>query len=83
MITRADALKLDAADILKHKRAEFSIPEGMIYLDGNSLGRLPRRVVIGNHVPGSKMPPVASANRSQKSPSANGRRAIPARPKDR
>ena len=42
MITRADALKLDAADILKHKRAKFSIPDGMIYLDGNSLGVLPK-----------------------------------------
>ena len=42
MITRADALKLDAADILKHKRAEFSIPDSMIYLDGNSLGVLPK-----------------------------------------
>jgi kynureninase len=35
-------LKLDAADILNNKRAEFSIPEGMIYLDGNSLGVLPK-----------------------------------------
>jgi kynureninase len=42
MFTRDDALKLDAADSLKHKRAEFSIPEGMIYLDGNSLGVLPK-----------------------------------------
>ena len=45
MFTKADALKLDAADELKHKRAEFSIPEGMIYLDGNSLGVLPRAAV--------------------------------------
>ena len=45
MFTRADALALDAADKLKHKRAEFSIPDGMIYLDGNSLGVLPRAAV--------------------------------------
>ena len=45
MFTRADALKLDAADTLRHKRAEFSIPEGMIYLDGNSLGVLPKAAV--------------------------------------
>jgi kynureninase len=42
MFTRADAMKLDAADALKHKRAEFTIPKGMIYLDGNSLGVLPK-----------------------------------------
>jgi kynureninase len=42
MFTRADALKLDNADILNRKRSEFSIPEGMIYLDGNSLGMLPK-----------------------------------------
>ncbi len=46
MFTRAEALKLDAADTLKHKRAEFSIPEGMIYLDGNSLGVLPKAAVV-------------------------------------
>ena len=45
MITRAQALELDQADTLKHKRAEFSIPEGMIYLDGNSLGVLPKAAV--------------------------------------
>ncbi len=42
MFTRTDAIKLDAADNLKHKRAEFLIPEGLIYLDGNSLGVLPK-----------------------------------------
>ncbi len=41
MFTRTDALRLDDACTLKHKRAAFSIPEGMIYLDGNSLGVLP------------------------------------------
>lgn len=35
---------LDRRDILASKRAEFSIPEGLIYLDGNSLGVLPRSV---------------------------------------
>ena len=45
MFTRADALKLDAADRLAHKRAEFSIPEGLIYFDGNSLGVLPKAAV--------------------------------------
>ena len=36
---------MDAADPLAAKRGEFSLPEGVIYLDGNSLGALPKRVV--------------------------------------
>ncbi len=43
MITRADALALDAADGLAFARARFSLPPGVLYLDGNSLGALPRR----------------------------------------
>ena len=35
---------LDARDPLAHKRAEFDLPGDIIYLDGNSLGALPRRV---------------------------------------
>ena len=33
---------LDAADPLAHFRARFALPEGVVYLDGNSLGALPR-----------------------------------------
>jgi kynureninase len=45
MITREDALKMDELDPLKHKRDEFSLPKDMIYLDGNSLGVLPKAAV--------------------------------------
>ncbi len=41
--TRDQALARDAADPLAPLRAEFALPEGVIYLDGNSLGALPRR----------------------------------------
>ena len=36
------ARTLDAADALREYRARFDLPEGVIYLDGNSLGALPK-----------------------------------------
>ena len=42
MTTLHDCLRLDALDPLAPLRAHFSLPEGVIYLDGNSLGVLPR-----------------------------------------
>jgi len=41
-MTRDDALALDAADPLAPLREQFTLPAGVIYLDGNSLGVLPR-----------------------------------------
>ncbi len=41
MISRSEAQAMDQADSLAHKAAEFSLPTGVIYLDGNSLGVLP------------------------------------------
>jgi kynureninase len=42
MTTREDCLALDARDPLGPLREEFVLPEGVIYLDGNSLGARPR-----------------------------------------
>ncbi len=40
--TRQDFEARDAGDPMAHFRERFSLPEGMIYLDGNSLGVLPK-----------------------------------------
>ena len=42
MTTRQDCLVLDAEDRLALLREQFTLPAGRIYLDGNSLGALPR-----------------------------------------
>ena len=41
-MTRDDAIALDAADPLARFREAFDLPEGLIYLDGNSLGPPPK-----------------------------------------
>jgi kynureninase len=42
-LTRDDFVGRDAADPLAARRGDFQLPNGVIYLDGNSLGALPRR----------------------------------------
>ncbi|MFN3620209.1 kynureninase [Sphingorhabdus sp.] len=44
-MTLEQALALDAADPLAQFRAQFVCPDGVIYLDGNSLGQLPLATV--------------------------------------
>ncbi len=41
MTTRQTCLERDATDPLAFARERFSLPDGVIYLDGNSLGALP------------------------------------------
>lgn len=46
MTTRNACLERDAQDPLAPLRAQFDLPEGVIYLDGNSLGARPRAALV-------------------------------------
>ena len=54
--------ELDRLDPLADKRSEFDLPQGVIYLDGNSLGPLPKAV---------------AARMRTGNPQARGRRGVP------
>lgn len=50
MLSRDEALDLDSSDPLARWRDEFVIPDpDLVYLDGNSLGRTPRRTIHRVH----------------------------------
>jgi kynureninase len=42
VLSRTDLTALDRADPLARWRESFALPEGVVYLDGNSLGALPK-----------------------------------------
>jgi kynureninase len=44
LVTLAQCQQLDASDALQYARDRFNLPEDVIYLDGNSLGALPKAV---------------------------------------
>lgn len=45
MTTRQDCDVLDQEDPLRELKHQFDLPAGTIYLDGNSLGVLPRETL--------------------------------------
>ncbi len=46
MLSREDCLSLDRKDPLAPLRCDFDLPEGVIYLDGNSLGARPVNALV-------------------------------------
>ena len=51
MLSRNDCVLMDQADELANLKNEFALPEGVVYLDGNSLGARPKAALArGLHV---------------------------------
>ncbi len=47
MITHEQCCYWDQEDELKKFKDEFALPENIIYLDGNSLGARPKKIIRG------------------------------------
>ena len=41
--SRTECEKADTVDPLRKQREDFYLPQGLIYLDGNSLGPMPKK----------------------------------------
>ena len=69
-LTRDECVALDDHDPLAPYRDEFVLPDGVIYLDGNSLGALPVRTAAHVEHDFREMGPAAVATRPGPAPEA-------------